>query len=76
MKATRQRFDAFLFLGPAVALMLAFFVAPIVVNILVAFSDMNQTVRFEEFPTTKQFNKLGKLDSEAFLGIELSLIHI
>ena len=70
MKATPQRFDAFLFLGPAVALMLAFFVAPIVVNILVAFSDMNQTVRFEEFPTTKQFNKLGKLDSEAFLGIE------
>ena len=32
---------------------------------------MNQTVRFEEFPTTKQFNKLGKLDPEAFLGIEL-----
>jgi inositol-phosphate transport system permease protein len=71
MKATRQRFDAFLFLGPAVVLMLAFFVAPIVVNILVAFSDMNQTVRFEEFPTTKQFNKLGKLDPEAFWGIEL-----
>ena len=47
MKATPKRFDAFLFLGPAVALMLAFFVAPIVVNILVAFSDMNQTVRFE-----------------------------
>lgn len=52
-------------------LMLAFFLAPIVVNILVAFSDMNQTVWFEEFPTTQQFNKLGKLDPEAFLGIEL-----
>ena len=51
--------------------MLAFFVAPIVVNILVAFSDMNQTVRFGEFPTTEQMRKLGKLDDEAFLGIEL-----
>lgn len=68
---TRQRLDTLLFLGPAVMLMLAFFLAPIVVNILVAFSDMNQTVWFEEFPTTQQFNKLGKLDPEAFLGIEL-----
>lgn len=71
MKFTRQRFDALLFLGPAITLMLAFFVAPIFVNIVVAFSDMNQTVHFEEFPTTKQFNKLGKLDPEAFMGIEL-----
>lgn len=68
---TRQRIDTLLFLGPAVVLMLAFFLAPIVVNILVAFSDMNQTVWFNEFPTTQQFNKLGKLDPEAFLGIEL-----
>ena len=68
---TRQRLDTLLFLGPAVVLMLAFFVAPIVVNILVAFSDMNQTVWFEEFPTTQQFNKLGKLDPEVLLGIEL-----
>lgn len=69
--STRQRLDTLLFLGPAVVLMLAFFLAPIVVNILVAFSDMNQTVWFEDFPTTQQFNKLGKLDPEAFLGIEL-----
>ncbi len=68
---TRQRLDTLLFLGPAVVLMLAFFLAPIVVNVLVAFSDMNQTVWFDEFPTTQQFNKLGKLDPEAFLGIEL-----
>ncbi len=32
---------------------------------------MSQTVRFEEFPTTKQFNKLGKLDEDALLGFEL-----
>ena len=71
MRATHQQFDAFLFLGPAVVPMLAFFIAPIVVNILVAFSDMNKTVHFEEFSTAKQFNKLGKLDPEVFSGIEL-----
>ena len=51
--------------------MLAFFLAPIIVNFFVAFSDMSQTVILEEFPTTKQFNKLGKLDEDALLGFEL-----
>lgn len=69
--AHRINIDPILFLGPAIALLLVFFVAPIVVNILVAFSDMNQTVRFEDFPTTRQFNKLGKFDDEALLGISL-----
>lgn len=63
--------DTALFLGPAIVLLLIFFVAPIVVNILVSFSDMAQTVRFDDFPTAKQYNKLGKLDSEALLGFEL-----
>ena len=67
----RKATDMALFLGPAIVLLLLFFVAPIVVNIFVAFSDMSQTVRFEEFPTTKQFNKLGKLDADAVLGFRL-----
>ncbi len=71
MKPSRLSLDALLFLGPAVVLMLAFFVAPIVVNILVSFSDMSQTVRLDGFPTTAQYNKLGKLDPDAFLGFEL-----
>ena len=63
--------DTVLFLGPAIALLSVFFLAPIVVNILVAFSDMSQTVRFEDFPTTRQFDKLGKADPDALLGFEL-----
>ncbi len=63
--------DTVLFLGPAILLLSVFFLAPIVVNIFVAFSDMARTVRFEDFPTTQQFNKLGKLDPEALLGFEL-----
>ena len=67
----RSSLNALLFLGPAIVLMLAFFLAPIVVNFFVAFSDMSQTVVLEDFPTSKQFNKLGKLDEEAPLGITL-----
>ncbi|ARE40340.1 ABC transporter, membrane spanning protein [Rhodovulum sp. P5] len=63
--------DKALFLGPAALLLVLFFLAPIFVNFFVAFSDMAQTVRFDDFPTTKQFNKLGHLDPEAFLGIDL-----
>jgi len=63
--------DTALFLGPAIVLLAVFFVAPIVVNIFVAFSDMAQTVTFDDFPTTRQFNKLGKVNPEALLGVEL-----
>ncbi|NND90044.1 MAG: sugar ABC transporter permease [Granulosicoccus sp.] len=63
--------DTTLFLGPAILLLAVFFVAPIFVNIVVAFTDMSQSVRFEDFPTTRQFNKLGKVNEEALLGFEL-----
>lgn len=52
-------------------LLLVFFFAPIIVNIVVAFTDMSQSVRFDEFPTTKQFNKLGKLDENSIVGFTL-----
>lgn len=73
MAITRARphLDTVIFLGPAIVLLLMFFVAPIIVNVLVAFSDMAQTVSLDSFPTTRQFNKLGKLSEEALLGIEL-----
>lgn len=67
----RANLDPVLFLGPAILLLGVFFLAPIVVNILVAFTDMNQTVFFTDFPTTKQFNKLGKIDESALIGFSL-----
>lgn len=71
MTKPRRNLDAWLFLSPAVILLFAFFVVPIVVNIVVSFTDMSQTVYFDDFPTTKQYGKLGKLDPDALLGIEL-----
>ena len=63
--------DTALFLGPAILLLAIFFLAPIVVNFVTAFSNMEQTVRFEDFPTTRQFDKLWKPDDAALLGFEL-----
>lgn len=66
----RQMANAAIFLGPALLLLFAFFLAPIVVDLFVAFSDMEQTIKIDEF-TTKQFKKIVKADEEALLGFEL-----
>ncbi|MTI18148.1 sugar ABC transporter permease [Rhodobacteraceae bacterium RKSG542] len=66
----RQVSNAALFMGPAILLLLLFFIAPIILNIFVAFSDMHQTIEFREF-TTKQFGKLFKADDDALLGFSL-----
>lgn len=59
-----------LFMGPAIVLLLLFFLAPIVLDIVIAFSSMEQTLDLGEF-TTKQFRKLVRSDDEALLGFQL-----
>lgn len=59
-----------LFMGPAILLLLLFFLAPIILDIVIAFSSMEQTLDFGEF-TTKQFRKLVRADDGALLGFEL-----
>lgn len=68
----RARLDAAVFLGPALVLLAAFFVAPIVVNFLVAFSEMNQTVRFGAF-SGREFGKLFRANPGTWLGFEFRL---
>lgn len=66
----RQASNAAIFLGPAILLLLAFFLAPIVVDLVVAFSDMERTIAIDEL-TTKQFQKIVTPSDEALLGFEL-----
>ena len=66
----RQALNAAVFLGPACLLLLAFFLAPIVVDIVVAFSDMHQTVIIHEV-TTAQFAKFVRPGEDGVLGFEL-----
>ena len=66
----RQVVNAFIFLGPASVFLLVLLVAPIIVDLVVAFTDMSQTVRVDEF-TTDQFRKIVRPNEEALLGFEL-----
>lgn len=66
----RIALNAFVFLGPASLLLLAFFVAPILVDLVVAFSDMRQTLEINEL-TTEQFGKIVTAEEDALLGYEL-----
>lgn len=66
----RVALNAVIFLGPACVLLLVFFLAPIVVDVIVAFSDMRQTVEWNGF-TTEQFGKIVRPSEDAALGYEL-----
>ena len=40
----RQRINFGLFLGPALVLLLVFFVAPVIIDVVLAFTDMGRTL--------------------------------
>jgi inositol-phosphate transport system permease protein len=50
-EAVRRRIDRLLFLGPATALLIVFFMAPVFVDIGIAFSDMGRNLRVTQFTT-------------------------
>lgn len=50
-EVVRRRIDRLLFLGPATALLVIFFVAPVLVDIGIAFSDMGRNLRVSQFTT-------------------------
>ena len=50
-EVVRRRIDRLLFLGPATALLVIFFMAPVLVDIGIAFSDMGRNLRVSQFTT-------------------------
>jgi inositol-phosphate transport system permease protein len=50
-EVVRRRIDRLLFLGPATALLVIFFVAPVLIDIGIAFSDMGRNLRVSQFTT-------------------------
>lgn len=56
--AVRRRFiDRLLFLGPATFLLVVFFIAPVLVDLGIAFSDMGRNLRVSQF-TTENVHKM------------------
>ena len=56
-QARRQRANFALFLGPALVLLLLFFVAPIVIDLVLAFTDMGRTLAVTKF-TLENFERM------------------
>lgn len=63
-----------LFLGPATLLLFMFFIAPVVVDITVAFTDMGRALRIEEF-TTANFARMAG-DRRIGHALGLTLIYV
>ena len=53
----RQRLDMALFLGPACLLLAFFFLAPVVVDVFIAFTDMGRNLTVTRF-TTENFERM------------------
>ncbi len=58
----RQRANFALFLGPALVLLLVFFVAPIVIDLVLAFTDMGRTLTATRF-TFENFERMFSRDT-------------
>ncbi|MEZ5864224.1 MAG: sugar ABC transporter permease [Geminicoccaceae bacterium] len=70
---TRQFTNMALFLGPATVLLFMFFIAPVVVDIFVAFTDMGRSLRITEF-TTANFQRM--LTGDRRIGPTLALTFV
>lgn len=66
----RRMATASLFLGPATLLVAGLLVLPILLDLVIAFTDMAQTIKVTEFSAT-QFSKLVKPSADAMFGFEL-----
>jgi inositol-phosphate transport system permease protein len=71
----RQRANAALFLGPAVVLLACFFVAPVVVDLGLAFTDMDRTLAVTRF-TLENFERMATRDSRLLASLGITTIFV
>ena len=71
----RQVVNFLIFLGPAIALTLFFYVIPVVVDVVISFTDMGRTLSVTEF-TTKQYEKIFLGDSRLDDILLLTFIYV
>jgi len=75
IRHTRQVADMVLFLGPAILLLFLFFVAPVIVDLMVAFTDMGQTLKITKF-TTENFERMVTRDRRLSHTLALTFIYV
>lgn len=71
----RQRANFVIFLGPAILLTAVFFIVPVLIDIVVSFTDLGRSLRVTEF-TTEQYEKVFAGDNRLPRVIGLTLIYV
>lgn len=75
LQKQRALINSFIFLGPACLLLLGFFVLPVLVDIVVAFSDMGRNVQMTSFSFDNFVRMLGN-DTRLIKSMGLTLIYV
>jgi inositol-phosphate transport system permease protein len=70
----RQRANFVIFLGPAIVLTILFFIIPVIIDIVVSFTDLGRSLQFEGF-TTEQYERI-LLGSDRRLSSVIALTFI
>jgi inositol-phosphate transport system permease protein len=73
--STRRRIDRLLFLGPATLLLFMFFLAPVIVNLGLAFTDMGRNLRVTQF-TTDNVARMLTGDSRLVSVMGTTLVYV
>lgn len=72
---TRQTINFVVFLGPAIVLLVCFLFAPVIVDIVVAFTDMGRTLRITEF-TTENFERMFMRDTRLVRSLGVTFVYV
>ena len=71
----RQRVSFALFLGPALALLACFFIAPVIVDIAIAFTDMDRTLAVTTL-TLENFERMATRDTRLLSALGITAIFV
>ena len=71
----RQRANFALFLGPALVLLACFFIAPVIVDLVLAFTDMDRTLAVTTF-TLENFERMATRDTRLLASLGITAIFV
>ncbi len=71
----RKRTNLLIFIGPAIVLIFLFYVVPVIVDIIISFTDMGRSLAVHEF-TTKQYQKVFTGDKRLPQVIGLTFVYV
>ncbi|MEP7063799.1 MAG: sugar ABC transporter permease [Betaproteobacteria bacterium] len=71
----RQRLNFAIFLGPALILLACFFIAPVIVDLVLAFTDMDRTLKVTAF-TLENFERMATRDARLIGSLGITAIFV